>query len=118
MARVGTWEGETGDIPLASSIRNAGCGRFSTKLTVSSRSAVTSSRLRYHALRGLRRSALADLPSSMSHVHLTSCAVKGFPSCHLTPWRSRKLSRVWSSFHDQLSASSNSIKSVHEVWYN
>src|SRR5262249_57587607 len=40
-----------------------------------------------HALRGLRRSFSPDLPSSMSHVYLTSWAVNGRPSCHLTPWR-------------------------------
>jgi hypothetical protein len=40
-------------------------------------------------LRGLRRSLSADLPVSMSQVHLTSLAVNGWPSCHLTPCRSR-----------------------------
>ena len=40
----------------------------------------------YQDLRGLRRSFSLDLPVSRSQVHLTSLAVKGLPSCHLTPW--------------------------------
>ena len=32
---------------------------------------------------------------------MTSLAVKGLPSCHLTPWRSGKVNSVPSSFHDQ-----------------
>src|SRR5260370_16784916 len=70
---------------------------------------VTRSRFRYHALRGLRRSLASDLPSSMSQVHLTSLAVKGPPSCHLTLSRSLKVSSVPSSFHDQLVARSGTI---------
>ena len=34
-------------------------------------------------------------------VHLTSAAVNGLPSCHLTPRRSGKVSSVPSSFHAQ-----------------
>src|SRR6266850_1809142 len=67
---------------------------------------VTSSRLRYHDLRGLIRSLSLALPVSRSQVHLTSLAVKGLPSCHLTPWRSGNVSSVPSSFHDQLVARS------------
>ena len=63
---------------------------------------VTSSRLLYQALRGLMRSFSCALPSSRSQVHLTSAAVNGLPSCHLTPWRSLKVSSVPSSLHDQL----------------
>src|SRR6266852_4230007 len=70
---------------------------------------VTSSRLRYHALRGLRRSFSFALPSSRSKVHLTSAAVNGLPSCHLTPWRRLKVSSVPSSLHDQPVARSGSI---------
>jgi hypothetical protein len=44
-------------------------------------------------------------------VHLTSAAVNGRPSCHLTPWRSLKVSAVPSSFQAQLSASSGRIVS-------
>ena len=70
-----------------------------------------SSRLRYQALRGLSRSLSCDLPSSMSQVHLTSAAVNGLPSCHLTPCRSLKVSLVLPSSHDQLSASSGWMNS-------
>src|ERR1700730_17125358 len=45
----------------------------------------------------------------MSQVHLTSAAVNGLPSCHLTPWRSASLSPVPSSLHDQLVARSGTI---------
>src|SRR5205823_8621532 len=70
---------------------------------------VTSSRLRYHDLRGLRRSLSPALPLSMSQVHLTSLAVNGLPSCHLTPWLSGKVCSVPSSLHDQLAARSGTI---------
>src|SRR5260370_1200557 len=52
---------------------------------------MTSSRLRYHALRGLRRSFSLPIPISKSQVHLTSAAVNGLPSCHLTPRRSGRV---------------------------
>jgi hypothetical protein len=39
-------------------------------------------------------------------VHLTSLAVNGLPSRHLTPWRKGRVSSVPSSFHDQLVAKS------------
>src|ERR1700732_5087781 len=79
----------------------AGCGRFRRKVTSWSPFVVTSARLRYHDLRGLTRSLSFDLPSSRSQVHLTSAAVKGLPSCHLTPRRNGKVSWVPSSLHDQ-----------------
>src|SRR5258707_7336014 len=45
----------------------------------------------------------------MSKVHATSFAVNGLPSCHVTPWRSGKVSCVPSSFHDQPVARSGTI---------
>jgi hypothetical protein len=60
-------------------------------------------------LRGFKRSLSADLPCSKSIVHLTSLAVKGLPSCHLTPWRSLKVSPVLSSSHDHSLARSGTI---------
>src|SRR6202022_541250 len=50
-------------------------------------------------------------PSIRSQVHLTSAAVKGLPSCQLTPRRSWKLSSVKSAFQDHLVASSDVIVS-------
>ena len=70
---------------------------------------VTSSRFRYHALRGLIRSFSLDLAASRSQVHCTSLAVKGLPSCHLTPSRSRNVSWALSSSHDQSVARSGTI---------
>ena len=49
------------------------------------------------------------LPLRRSQVHLTSWAVNSLPSCHLTPWRSGKVSSVPSSFQDQLVANSGTI---------
>src|SRR5216683_7884942 len=63
----------------------------------------------YHALRGLARSLASALSSNRSQVHRTSRAVKGLPSCHVTPSRSRKVSCVPSSLHDQLVARSGTI---------
>jgi hypothetical protein len=60
----------------------------------------------YQDLRGLIRSFSLALPVNRSQVHLTSRAVNGLPSCHLTPWRSGNVSSVPSSFHDQLVARS------------
>src|SRR5215467_7648062 len=73
---------------------------------------LTSSRFLYQDLRGLRRSLFSDLPVSVSQVHLTSWAVNGLPSCHLTPWRSGKVSSVPSSLHDQLTARSGTIDCI------
>src|SRR5258708_4918446 len=46
----------------------------------------------------------------MSQVHLTSLAVNGLPSCHLTPRRSLKVSAVLSSSHDHSVARSGTIE--------
>src|SRR5215471_2094546 len=74
--------------------------------------AVTSSRLLYQVLRGLTRSFSADLPVNKSQVHLTSLAVNGLPSCHLTPWRNGRVSSVSSSFHDQPVARSGTMDAM------
>src|SRR6516162_3379977 len=55
------------------------------------------------------RNLVVDRPSSMSQVHCTSLAVKGWPSCQRTPCRSRKVNSVPSSFHDQSVARSGTI---------
>src|SRR6266700_2398541 len=68
--------------------------------------------LPYQALRGLTRSFSSVLPATRSHVHFTSFAVNGLPSCHLTPWRSGKRSSVPSSLHDQPVARSGTIDSM------
>src|ERR1700732_3792970 len=65
--------------------------------------------LLYQDLRGLRRSFSVALPVSRSQVHWTSLAVKGLPSCHVTPWRSGSVNSVPSSFHDQPVARSGTI---------
>src|ERR1700687_87744 len=46
----------------------------------------------------------------MSQVHLTSRAVNGLPSCHLTPWRNFKVSAVLSSSHAHSVARSGTIE--------
>src|SRR6516225_4668230 len=61
-------------------------------------------------LRGLMRSFSLALPISRSTVHLTSEAVKGLPSCHLTSCRSGKVSSVPSSFQAQPVARSGTIE--------
>src|SRR5271170_1095033 len=66
--------------------------------------------LLYQDLRGLTRSLSLPLPISKSQVHLTSAAVNGFPSCHLTPWRSGNRNSVPSSLHDQPVARSGTIE--------
>src|SRR5215472_1975558 len=109
MSRGATWQGKTGDQPDANNARKEGCGRFKRKVTSQSPLTLTSSRFLYQDLRGLRRSLFSDLPVSVSQVHLTSWAVNGLPSCHLTPWRSRKVSSVPSSLHDQLTARSGTM---------
>ena len=58
------------------------------------------------------RSFSADLPVSRSQVHLTSLAVNGLPSCHLTPWRNGRVCSVPSSFHDQPVARSGTIDAM------
>src|SRR5215831_16181299 len=89
---------------------NDGCGRFSRKMTSWSFLTVTSSRFWYQALRGLRRSFSLDLPSNVSQVHLTSLAVKGLPSCHLTPSCSVKRNSVLEESHDHSVARSGTIE--------
>ena len=65
---------------------------------------VTSSRLRYHALRGLRRNFSNVFPCdgnpfTAANVKLTSDQIAPGPSerCQLTPWRSLKVSSLPSS---------------------
>src|SRR5207302_9560004 len=65
--------------------------------------------LLYQDLRGLSRSFSLDLPVSISQVHLTSLAVKGLPSCHLTSWRKSKVSCFPSSLVDLSVARSGTI---------
>src|SRR6516162_9923652 len=48
------------------------------------------------------RSLSLPVPIRRSQVHLTSAAVNGLPSCHLTPWRSGKVSSLPSSLHSHL----------------
>src|SRR5215204_3294660 len=61
----------------------------------------------YQTLRGLRlKSWLSPLPISIRQVHCTSLDVNGWPSCHLTPDLSLKVSLVLVESHDQLSARS------------
>src|SRR6202047_5009278 len=88
-----------------------GCGFFRSKVTSYSPLVVTASTLLYQVLRGLMRSFSLALPCNRSIVHLTSAAVTGLPSCHLTPWRSGKVSSVPSSLHDQLVARSGTTVS-------
>src|SRR6202041_1605716 len=88
-----------------------GWRRFRWKVAWSSLSAVTSLRLIHHASRALSRSLSCTFPCSRSQVHLTSLAVNGLPSCHLTPGCNLKVSSVPSAFHDQLSARSGTMSS-------
>src|SRR6516164_4976236 len=55
------------------------------------------------------RNFSADRPASRSQVHWTSLAVKGLPSCQVTPWCSEKVSSVPSSLHDHPVARSGTI---------
>src|SRR4029077_4988795 len=71
----------------------------------------TASRLRYQDLRGLTRSFSGAVPATRSQVHLTSLAVNGFPSCHLTPWRNLNVNSLPSSLEAQLVARSGTIDS-------
>src|SRR5215469_6974436 len=61
-------------------------------------------------LRGLIRSFSLALPINRSTVHLTSAAVKGLPSCHLTLCRKGNVSSVPSSFQAQPLARSGTIE--------
>src|SRR5205814_6037057 len=71
---------------------------------------LTASRFLHQDLRGLTLSFSLDFPVSRSNVHWTSLAVKGLPSCQLTPARNGKVSSVPSSFHDQPVARSGTIE--------
>src|SRR5438270_14041362 len=97
------WQGQTGEYPDARSAIKAGCGRFKWNVTVSPL-VLTDSRLRYQALRGLARSFCVPLPRIRSQVHLTPAAVKGLPSCRLTPRRTRRVTSVMSASHDHFVA--------------
>src|SRR6516162_9932081 len=72
-------------------------------------SVVVFTTLTHQVSRKLRRSFSLPWLVKRSRVHLTSAAVKGFPSCHLTPSRNLKVSSVPSSLHAQLSARSGTI---------
>src|ERR1700676_5553581 len=74
---------------------------------------LTSCSLVYQTLRGLRwKSDAAPLPISIRQVHCTSFDVKGWPSCHVTPCLSLKVSFVLVESHDQLSARSGITVSI------
>src|SRR6516164_4532850 len=89
-----------------------GCGRLSLKVASKSPLTEISVTLAYQSLRGFLRNFCSETPRSMSQVHLTSFDVNGWPSCHLTPSRSLKVSAVLSAFHAQLVASSGTIVSM------
>src|ERR1700730_701645 len=72
---------------------------------------LTSTTWSYQDLRGFLRNFCCDLPIRRSKVHLTSAAVKGLPSCHLTPCRNLKVSVFLSPLQAQLSARSGTIES-------
>src|SRR6266851_1961246 len=82
------------------------------KLTSWSPSATTSFKLFHQILRGFLRNLSSALPCSLSIVHTTSLAVNGLPSCQITSRRSANVSRVPSSFHAQLVASSGTMASM------
>src|SRR5215468_5738553 len=88
---------------------NDGCGRFRLKTTSSSPLTLTLSRFVYQDARGFLRKSSGSFPVSLVQVHCTSFAVNGLPSCHLTPWRSLKMSLVLSALHDQPSARSGTM---------
>src|ERR1700676_2015131 len=70
---------------------------------------MTSDRLAYQDLRGFTRSRSELLPCTRSQVHLTSAAVNGLPSCHLTSLRRWNVSREPSSSHAQSVPSSGTM---------
>src|SRR5215471_10349526 len=87
------------------------CGRLRGKVASVLPLTLISLTLAYQSLRGFLRNFCSDTLRSMFQVHLTSLAVNGLPSCHLTPSRSLKVSCVLSAFHAQLVASSGTIVS-------
>ena len=66
-----------------------GWGRLSRKTTVYASAASMASMFAYQSLRGLSRSLVwaSGASRTMSKVNFTSFDVKGWPSCHLTPFR-------------------------------
>src|SRR5215470_19402183 len=72
---------------------------------------MTSFRFCHQTARGFLRKSSASLPVSLFQVHRTSLDVNGFPSCHLTPCRSLKVSLVLLASQLQLSARSGTIDS-------
>src|SRR5258708_31957142 len=58
------------------------------------------------------RSLSLALPCSNSQVHLTSLAVNGLPSCHLTPSCNLNVNFVLLGSHDQLDARSGTTVSA------
>src|SRR5579862_753446 len=101
-----------GVYPEASRASSAGCGRFRLKVASKSPFVVTSVTFSYQVLRGFLRNFALDLSITMSKVHFTSLAVKGLPSCHLTPSRSLNVSFVLSALQDQLVARSGTMESM------
>src|SRR5215471_15257728 len=79
------------------------------KATSKSPFVVTASRLSYQDLRGLMRSLSLPRPVKRSQVHLTSLAVNGWPSCHLTPRCNDIVSSVPSSFQAHRNAKSGTM---------
>src|SRR5260221_53545 len=106
-----TWQGYIGVKPEASRPSSAGCGALSLNTTSLSPLAVTLSTLAYQPLRKLTLKFSGALPARRSQVHFTSAAVKGFPSCQVTPCRSAKVSCLPSSLHFQLLARSGTMPS-------
>src|SRR5260221_349646 len=72
---------------------------------------VTLSTLAYQPLRKLTLKLSGAVPASRSQVHFTSAAVKGLPSCQLTPLRRAKVSFLPSSLHVHFSARSGTMPS-------
>src|SRR4029078_6764480 len=89
--------------------RMEGCGRFRWMVASRSPLVVISVTFSHQSLRGFLRNLSSPLPCNRSNVHFTSFAVNGFPSCHLTPECSLKVSARLSALHDQLSARSGLI---------
>src|SRR6516225_11236075 len=88
-----------------------GLNSMNLKVPSNSPRVLTSATLSYQDLRGLTRSLSLPVSISKFQVHLTSAAVNDLPSCHLTPWRSGKVSSLPSSFHSHLVATSGTIES-------
>src|ERR1700704_1642846 len=70
---------------------------------------MTSLTFSYQIARGLRRRYSGSLPLRRCHVHCTSLAVNGFPSCQVTPGRKFSVSLVPVVSQSQLSASSGTM---------